>query len=60
MRSLDGLRSNFLFDETRRPFYIDLLFERTGDSGQDEDMKDIFLTLGLVLNVSKDLRVSKL
>lgn len=40
-RSLDGLRSNLLFDEKRSPFSRDLLFEATGDSGQDDEMKDI-------------------
>jgi hypothetical protein len=55
IRSLDGLMSNFLFDETRRPFSIDFLWQIVGDSGQDEDMKDIFLTFGFDFNASKDL-----
>jgi hypothetical protein len=56
IRSLDGLMSNFLFDETRRPFSIDFLLEIVGDSWQDDDIKDIFLTFGFDLNASKDLK----
>ena len=44
MRSLDGLKSNLRFDDTRMPFSLDLLCGVRGDCGKGEEMnEDIFI-----------------